>query len=126
MPFRTMLCFFAAVGILTAGDKKDFLNPNPGGVQKAPGNKTAPFDGRVDVTRLLSNLPSNQSAKLPSAKKECSIPLRWGKVDIEPGPGIKSVPHPEQFDGMYAPNPAPSCLSAENEMPGPSKEKLSK
>jgi hypothetical protein len=106
-------------------EKKDFVNPNPGGLLKPPA-ATAP-----NFSKLLGNgsatitepkeLPPDQAPKLmTNAAKQCSIPLKWAKIQKgTPDPRSEKWigPHPNKIDPIYAAPPAPVCVDAENKPP---------
>ncbi len=142
MPFRTVLCLCALAALPAAAgqtspgaakqaappspttEKKDFVNPNPGGFLKPPA-ATAPDLSELgdgdSVIVVPKNLPPDPGLKLTtSPQKQCSIPLKWAKVQKSaPDPrGRKWIgPHPERIDPMYAAPPAPVCLDADNKTP---------
>ncbi len=118
LPFRTVLCFCAFAGLLAAADAKDFVNPNPLGTVTATG-EAAPWVGKFDFRPAILIYPPEAIPKLPTASKQCSIPLKWaniGKSNPDPR-GEKWIgPHPERLDAIYGPNPAPACVDLDTNL----------
>lgn len=136
MPFRTVLCLLASAGLIAAEgqsssapgsssqqppavtNKKDFVNPNLGGLIRPPDARSQSANKPFTIVEPKSLTP-DQPAKLLEGTKECSIPLKWAKIQKSaPDPrGEKWIgPHPERVDPIYGPTPAPVCMDAENKL----------
>jgi hypothetical protein len=129
MPFRTVLCLVGSAGLLVAvgqnssavaennqqppavTKKNDFVNPNLAGLLQPPDAHSKSWNnGLMNLEPKL--LAPNQPAKLESGTKECSIPLKWARIQksAPDRQGEKWIgPHPERMDPIYGRTPAPVC-----------------
>lgn len=133
MPFRTVLCLCASAVLLAAADqtssapgptgpqrpatgsKKDFLNPNLGALLQWSGErlKPAPHLYIVPPPGLAGPGPL---VGLANGSKQCSIPLKWAKVQpgaADPRGEIRMPPHAGRVDPMYGSTPAPVCTDSD-------------
>ena len=137
MPRCTVLCLLAPAALLAASgqspaapesnshpppavaDKKDFVNPNPGGLFQPPNVHSKLWNN--DLTKVDPNvLTPGSPGIVVSVVNQCSIPLKWAKAPKSaPDPrGRKWIgPHPERVDPIYGPTPAPVCTDTEDKPP---------
>ena len=134
MPFRTVLCLCASVALLTAVDqtssapgstaqqppaaakKKDFLNPNLGALLQAPGDQSKPTPPHLYVVPPPALAGPGPIIGLANGPKQCSIPLKWAKVQpsaLDPRGEIRIPPHAGRVDPIYGPTPAPVCTDSD-------------